>query len=60
MKLDSIGYQMSKSTKQIMIEAISALERDGRKVHKVVMEGRRIELVLTSPDDEGLGNITWR
>lgn len=48
-----------KSTEKAL-EAVKLLERDGRKVYRVVIDGQRIELVLekgTAPEDGA--DIKW-
>jgi len=41
------------------LEAVKIIERDGRKVYKIVMDGRKIELVLAPDTDAGPPKIDW-
>jgi hypothetical protein len=52
---------MNSKTNEKALDAIRLLEKDGRKVYKVVLHGKKIELVLDKGaiDDDAPGEIDW-
>ena len=53
---------MNSKTNEKALDAIRLLEKDGRTVYKVVLDGKKIELVLDKGaigDDAPAGSIDW-
>ena len=52
---------MNSKTNEKALEAIRLLEKDGRTVYKVILDGKKIELILEKGaiDDDAPGEIDW-
>jgi len=52
----------TKSKNEVTLEAVKMLEKDGRKVYKIIYDGKRTEFVLSDqPEaDPTLSDIRWR
>ena len=60
MKFADTGYQMAnKTTAEKAHEMLSRLEADGHTVHRVVIDGKKIEFILTAQDDDAPPIIDW-
>ena len=60
MKFADIGYQMAnRTTAEKAHEMIERLEADGRTVYKVVIDGKKIEFILTAQEDDAPPKIDW-
>ena len=49
----------NRTTAEKAHEMILRLEADGRTVYKVVMDGKKIEFILTAQDDDAPPKIDW-
>lgn len=60
MKFADTGYPMAnKTTAEKCFEMIERLEADGRTVYKVVVDGKKIEFILTAQEDDAPPQIDW-
>jgi hypothetical protein len=50
---------MNKRIAQKITETIGLLEADGRTVHRVVIDGKKVEFILTAQDDNAPPKIVW-
>jgi hypothetical protein len=52
---------MNSKTNEKALDAIRLLEKDGRTVYKVILDGKKIELILEKGaiDDDAPGEIDW-
>jgi hypothetical protein len=52
---------MNNKTNEKALDAIRLLEKDGRTVYKVILDGKKIELILEKGaiDDDAPGEIDW-
>ena len=52
---------MNIKTNEKALDAIRLLEKDGSKVYKVILDGKKIELILEKGaiDDDAPGEIDW-
>ena len=52
---------MNSKTNEKALDAIRLLEKDGRTIYKVILDGKKIELVLDkgANDDDAPGEIDW-
>ena len=52
---------MNIKTNEKALDAIRLLEKDGRTVYKVILDGKKIELILErgAIDDDAPGEIDW-
>jgi len=49
----------NRTTAEKAHEMIERLEADGRTVYKIVMDGKKIEFILTAQDDDAPPQIDW-
>ena len=52
---------MNIKTNEKALDAIRLLEKDGRTIYKVILDGKKIELILEKGaiDDDAPGEIDW-
>ena len=52
---------MNIKTNEKALDAIRLLEKDGRTVYQVILDGKKIELILEKGaiDDDAPGEIDW-
>ena len=52
---------MNSKTNEKALDAIRLLEKHGRTIYKVILDGKKIELVLDKGaiDDDAPGEIDW-
>jgi hypothetical protein len=52
---------MNSKTNEKALDAIRLLEKDGRTIYKVILDGKKIELILEKGaiDDDAPGEIDW-
>lgn len=52
---------MNSKTNEKALDAIRLLEKDGHTVYKVILDGKKIELILEKGaiDDDAPGEIDW-